>query len=132
MSKENFKGFGKPPQPQTPAKKKTNDYGKQDLDQFVAEKGGQTYSLFIRADLKGGWFPAGTIASPAERIDEAVDDSKKTLNSYVLKRFPKLRGQEANFEYGYRATDKPRDPVTVAKPFKRSWLDRVKSFFKRK
>jgi len=128
----NFKGFGKPDKPQPPAKKKDQDFGKKDLDKFVEEKGGTAYSVFVRSEAKGRWIPAGTIAAPAERIDEAVTDSKRTLNDNVIKRVPSLKGKTASFEYGYRLLDKPRDPVTVARPVQRSILDKIKGLFKPK
>jgi len=130
---KNFKGFGPPPKPSTPAKaKKKNDYGKKEMEDYLAEKGdASSFSIFVRTSPTERWVPAGTIAAPAEKIDEAIDDSHKTLADYALKRFPKLRGQEATFEYGYRPLDKPREPIVAAKVVKKSILDRVKGFFKR-
>ncbi|WP_218080503.1 HHL1-like protein [Anthocerotibacter panamensis] len=136
MSKEDaqpqkFKGFGPAPKPAALPKKKSGDYGKQELDNFITKKGGQAYSVFVRTEPKGRWYPAGTVAAPPEQVNEAVTDSRKTLTGYALKRFPNLKGQEAKFEYGYRPLDKPRDPVTVVQIVKRSFLERVKALFKR-
>ncbi len=127
----NFKGFGPPPKPSTTPAKKKSDYGKKELEDYIAKKGGEAYSVYVRTGEKGRWFPAGTIAAPADKVDEAIMGSRLTLNTNALKTFPKLRGQEATFEYGYQPLDKLRDPIVLAVLVKRSWLDRVKSFFKR-
>jgi len=128
----NFKGVGPPPKPSTPKKKAaTSEFGKEELDNLVAEKGGEPFSIFIRLGPDERWLPAGPIAAPADRIAEAITDSQATLQTNACKRFPQLRGKEASFEYGYRPLDKLKTPVTAVALVKKNLFDRVKDFFKR-
>lgn len=82
----------------------------------IAKTGGQEYRIFVRqfgSDDKS-WLPVGSIAVPrGGQVSDAVFANEDGLKQSIVKLYPKLRGQEGEFEYGYNLKVYPDDPVEV-------------------
>ena len=83
----------------------------------IAASGGQEYSIFVRQF--GGddesWFPCGSIAvNRGEQVSNAIFGNEEALKAAIVRTYPKLKGFEAEFEYGYNLKIYPDEPVEVA------------------
>jgi hypothetical protein len=114
------KGFGKedsrPPQTvkseaQVERERASSQYDK------IAASGGQEYSIFVRqfgGDDKS-WLPCGSIAvQRGEQVSNAIFGNEEPLKTSIVRMYPKLRGFEQEFEYGYNLKIYPDEPVEVA------------------
>jgi Family of unknown function (DUF6523) len=83
----------------------------------IAKTGGQEYSVFVRqfgADDKG-WMPCGAIAVPrGAQVSDAIYANVGALKAAIVRTYPKLRGMEEEFEFGFNLKVYPDDPVEVA------------------
>jgi hypothetical protein len=83
----------------------------------IAASGGQEYAVFVRqfgGDDKS-WLPCGSIAViRGEQVSNAIFGNEDALKSAIVRTYPKLRGFEAEFEYGYNLKIYPDEPVEVA------------------
>jgi hypothetical protein len=83
----------------------------------IAASGGQEYAIFVRqfgGDDKS-WFPCGSIAvTRGDQVSNAIFGNEEALKSAIVRTYPKLRGYEAEFEYGYNLKIYPDEPVEVA------------------
>lgn len=83
----------------------------------IASAGGQEYSIFVRqfgSDDKS-WFPCGSIAVPrAAQVSDAIYANDKDLRKSIIRTYPKLKGFEEEFEFGYNLKVYPDDPIEVA------------------
>jgi len=112
------KGFGAAPQ--EPRKKSA---GQIERDQKsskyddIAATGGQEYRIFVRqfgSDDKS-WLPVGSIAVPrGAQVSDAVFADEVALQTAIVRTYPKLKGMEIEFEYGYNLKMYPDEGVTVA------------------
>lgn len=111
------KGFGS-----KPAKKEKSEGAiqrEQESSRYddIAKAGGQEYSIFVRqfgSDDKS-WLPCGSIAVPrGAQVSDAVYANEEALKKAIVRTFPKLKGSEAEFEYGYNLKVYPDDPIEVA------------------
>jgi len=83
----------------------------------ISKAGGQEYRIFVRQFGSGdtSWLPSGTIAVPREaQVSDAIFANEEGLKQSIVRMFPKLRGQESEFEFGYNLKVYPDDPVEVA------------------
>lgn len=112
------KGFGPPPpepkrksQGQVEREQKANKYDE------IAATGGQEYRIFVRqfgSDDKS-WLPVGSIAVPrGSQVADAVFAGETSLKEAIVRAYPKLKGMETEFEYGFNLKVYPDDPVQVA------------------
>lgn len=111
------KGFGANPQ------KKEKSEGQQKREEEsskydeIASAGGQEYSIFVRqfgSDDKS-WLPCGSIAVPrAAQVSDAVYANDEALRKSIVRTYPKLKGFEEEFEFGYNLKVYPDDPIEVA------------------
>lgn len=119
MSLKMAKGFDKDDKPakkeksagQIEREKMSNKYDN------IAASGGQEYSIFVRqfgGDDKS-WLPCGSIAVPRDaQVSDAIFANEEALKASIVRTFPKLKGFESEFEYGYNLKLFPDDPVEVA------------------
>lgn len=111
------KGFGsKPPKPVKSEGQAKREQERSRYDD-IASQGGQEYSIFVRqfgSDDKS-WFPCGSIAVPrAAQVSDAIYANVDELKKAIVRTYPKLKGFEAEFEYGYNLKMYRDDPVEVA------------------
>ena len=69
----------------------------------LASQGGQEYNIFVRKF--GGddqsWFPCGAIAVPrGAQVSDAIFANDDGLKTAIVRTYPKLKGEEADFEFG--------------------------------
>lgn len=112
------KGFGAPPP--EPRKKSAGQIDReQKASKYdeISASGGQEYRIFVRqfgSDDKS-WLPVGSIAVPrGAQVADAVFANEEGLRSAIVRTYPKLKGYEMEFEYGYNLKIYPDDPVQVA------------------
>lgn len=83
----------------------------------IAATGGQEYNIFVRqfgSDDKS-WLPCGSIAVPrAAQVSDAIFANEEMLKSSITRTYPKLKGSEQEFEFGYNLKVYPDDPIEVA------------------
>lgn len=113
------KGFDKNAKPQ----KKEASAGQVEREKMssrydtIAATGGQEYLIFVRqfGGEDKSWLPCGSIAVPRNaQVSDAIFANEQALKSSIVRTFPKLKGFEAEFEYGYNLKVFPDDPVEVA------------------
>jgi len=112
------KGFGKEERPQkvtSEGQVKREQAGKQ-YDK-ITSSGGQEYAVFVRqfgGDDKS-WLPCGFIAvNRGEQVSNAIFGNEEALKAAIVKTYPKLKGFEAEFEYGFNLKIYPDEDVEVA------------------
>jgi hypothetical protein len=113
------KGFDKNSKPvkreksagQIEREKMGNQYDK------IAASGGQVYSVFVRqfGGEDKSWLPCGSIAVPRNaQVSDAIFANEEALKVAIVRTFPKLKGYESEFEFGYNLKMFPDDPIDVA------------------
>jgi len=83
----------------------------------IAKQGGQEYSIFVRqfGSADDSWLPCGSIAvARGDQVSNAIFSNEEPLKTAIVRTFPKLKGYEAEFEYGYNMKIYPDEPVEVA------------------
>merc|ERR1712127_203778 len=83
----------------------------------IAKSGGQEYSIFVRqfGSADDSWLPCGSIAvARGDQVSNAIFSNEEALKAAVIRTMPKLKGYEAEFEYGYNLKIYPDEPVEVA------------------
>ena len=84
----------------------------------IAASGGQEYAIFVRqfGDKDDeSWLPCGSIAvNRGEQVSNAIFGNEEPLKSAIVRMYPKLKGFEQEFEYGYNLKIYPDEPVEVA------------------
>lgn len=83
----------------------------------IAATGGQEYNVYVRqfgSDDKS-WLPCGAIAVPrAAQVSDAIYANVDALKSSIVRTYPRLRGFEEEFEFGYNLKIYPDDAIEVA------------------
>lgn len=83
----------------------------------IASTGGQQYNVYVRqfgSDDKS-WLPCGSIAVPrGAQVSDAVFANEQGLKDAITRTYPKLKGFEAEFEFGFNLKIYPDDPIDVA------------------
>lgn len=99
------KGFGsKPEEPRAKSEgqiKRDQEASKYDE---ISAGGGQEYSIFVRqfGSDDQSWFPCGSIAVPrGAQVSDAVFANESALKVAIVRTYPKLKGEEDEFEFGY-------------------------------
>lgn len=111
------KGFGETP---APKKEKTEGQIKREAERQRYDElalTGQEYSVFVRqfGSDDQAWFPCGAIAVPrGSQVTDAIYANEKDLKTAIVRTYPKLRGFEEEFEFGFNLKVYPDDPVEVA------------------
>eukprot|EP00977_Amphora_coffeiformis_P008374 scaffold1893_cov220-Amphora_coffeaeformis.AAC.19 len=129
------KGFGAP---KKQTKKKSDGQVKREQESSkydeIAASGGQQYSCFDAAvsqiivhtddsvfvrqfgsDDKS-WLPCGSVAVPRNaQVSDAIFSNESALKGSIVRMYPKLRGYETEFEFGFNLKVYPDDPIEVAK-----------------
>jgi hypothetical protein len=83
----------------------------------IAGKGGNEYRIFVRqfGSDDTGWLPCGAIAVPRDaQVSDAIYANVEALKVAIVRTFPKLKGCEDEFEYGFNLKVYPDDPIDVA------------------
>lgn len=74
-------------------------------------------SIFVRqfgSDDKS-WLPCGSIAVPRNaQVADAIFSNESGLKASIVRTYPKLRGYENEFEFGFNLKVYPDDPIEVA------------------
>lgn len=62
------------------------------------------------------WLPCGSVAVPrAAQVSNAIFANVEALVSSIVRAYPKLKGYETEFEYGFNLKIYPDDPIEVAR-----------------
>ena len=83
----------------------------------LAATGGQEYSIFVRqfGSDDDSWFPCGAIAVPrGAQVSDAIYANVEALKAAIVRTYPKLKGNEEEFEFGFNLKMFPDDQVEVA------------------
>lgn len=83
----------------------------------IANTGGQQYNVFVRqfGSDDESWFPCGSVAVPrGDQVSNAIFANEGGLKEAIVRTYPKLKGCEAEFEFGYNLKIYSDDPVEVA------------------
>jgi Family of unknown function (DUF6523) len=115
------KGFGSEKEKADKVEKKSTGQVKREKEASkydeLAAAGGQEYRIFVRqfgSDDKS-WFPCGSIAVPrGAQVTDAIYANEEALRVAIVRTYPKLKGFEAEFEFGFNLKVFPDDPVEVA------------------
>ena len=112
------KGFGSKPAPKKPesdgARKRQQEASQYDE---IAGKGGQEYRVFVRqfGSDDQSWLPCGAVAVPrGAQVSDAIFVNQEALKQAIVRTYPKLKGFEEEFEFGFNLKVYPDDPVEVA------------------
>lgn len=83
----------------------------------LASTGGQEYRVFVRqfGSNDDSWLPCGAIAVPrGAQVSDAIYSNEGELKKAIVRTYPKLKGFEEEFEFGFNLKLFPDDPVEVA------------------
>jgi len=83
----------------------------------IASSGGQQYNVYVRqfGSDDTSWLPCGSIAVPrGAQVSDAVFANEEGLKSAIVRTYPKLKGFEGEFEFGFNLKIYPDDPIDVA------------------
>jgi len=83
----------------------------------IASQGGQEYRILVRkfGSADDTWLPCGAIAVPrGAQVSAVIFAEEKELKKAIVRVYPKLIGQEIEFEFGYNLKMYPDDPIEVA------------------
>merc|ERR1712154_559135 len=83
----------------------------------ISSSGGQEYRVFVRkfGSADDSWLPCGSIAVPrGAQVSDAIFSNENNLKTSIVRTFPKLKGSEGEFEYGFNLKVYPDDPIEVA------------------
>ena len=83
----------------------------------LAATGGQEYNIFVRqfGSDDQSWFPCGAIAVPrGAQVSDAIYANEEALKTAIVRTYPKLKGFEEEFEFGFNLKMYTDDPVEVA------------------
>ena len=113
------KGFGKQT---TPAKREMSEGAQKRSAESskydeISSEGGQEYSVFLRqfGSDDSTWLPCGAIAVPrGAQVSDAIFANEADLKKSIVRVYPKLKGDEDEFEFGFNLKVYPDDPVEVA------------------
>ncbi|KAL3928663.1 MAG: hypothetical protein SGARI_004969 [Bacillariaceae sp.] len=76
---------------------------------------GDRYDSIAAAGDDESWFPCGSIAvKRGEQVSNAIFGNELALQEAIVRTYPKLKGFEAEFEYGYNMKIYPDEPVEIA------------------
>jgi hypothetical protein len=110
-------GFGEKPKKISKSEGQVDREKKSSKYDELASTGGQEYRVYVRqfgSDDKS-WFPAGSIAVPrGAQVSTAVFANEEGLKASIVTLYPKLKGQEQEFEFGFNLKIYPDDPIEVA------------------
>ena len=112
-------GFGKDTKPEPREKSEGQVKREQKSSKYdeIAATGGQEYRIFVRqfGSADDSWLPVGSVAvQRGAQVSDAVFGDEKALQGAIVRAYPKLKGQEIEFEYGYNLKIYPDDPIEVA------------------
>jgi Family of unknown function (DUF6523) len=111
------KGFGSKPSKRVKSEGQVKREQEASRYDEISSEGGQEYNIFVRqfgSDDKS-WFPCGSVAVPrAAQVSDAIYSNVEELKKAIVRTYPRLKGFEAEFEYGYNLKVYPDDPVEVA------------------
>jgi len=111
------KGFGAAPQKREKSEAQIKREQESSKYDDIASSGGQEYNIYVRqfgSDDKS-WLPCGAIAVPrAAQVSDAVFANEEALKTAIVRSYPKLRGYEEEFEFGFNLKVYPDDPIEVA------------------
>ena len=111
-------GFGpakEAPREISDGQKKRNEQSSKYDD--IANEGGQQYNIFVRqfGSDDDSWFPCGSIAVPrGAQVSDAIYANEPNLKTAIVRTYPKLKGYELEFEFGFNLKMYSDDPVEVA------------------
>ena len=114
------KGFGAAKEEEAPREKTPGQIQRETQSKKydeISATGGQEYNIFVRqfGSDDGSWFPCGAIAVPrAAQVSDAIFANDDALKIAIVRTYPKLKGFEQEFEFGYNLKIYPDDPVEVA------------------
>jgi len=99
-------GFGKDTKPEPREKSEGQVKREQKSSKYdeIAATGGQEYRIFVRqfGSADDSWLPVGSIAVPrGAQVADAVFADETALQGAIVRAYPKLKGMEIEFEYGY-------------------------------
>jgi hypothetical protein len=111
------KGFGSKPSKRSKSEGQVKREEERSRYDEIAGQGGQEYNVFVRqfGSSDKSWLPCGSVAVPrASQVSDAIYANAEALKAAIVRTYPKLKGYEEEFEYGYNLKVYPDDPVEVA------------------
>lgn len=75
------------------------------------------YTIFVRlfGQDDDKWIPAGAVAVPrGEQVAKAIYSNEEGIKKGILRTFPGMKEDSANFEFGYNLKIYPDDPIQLA------------------
>jgi len=116
-AKHMAKGFGTTDEP----RKKSEGQEKRDQERStydeISYNGGQEYNIFVRqfGSDDTTWLPTGSIAVPrGSQVSDAIYANEEGIKSSIVRTYPKLKGNEQEFEFGFNLKIYPDDQIEVA------------------
>jgi len=110
------KGFGAKEEPKSKSEGQVRREGESSRYDEISAGGGQEYSIFVRqfGSDDQSWFPCGSIAVPrGAQVSDAVFANEQNLKDGIVRTYPKLKGEEDEFEFGFN--------LKVCSIFKQGW-----------
>uniref|UniRef100_A0A7S0F6K2 Uncharacterized protein n=1 Tax=Craspedostauros australis TaxID=1486917 RepID=A0A7S0F6K2_9STRA len=83
----------------------------------LTQTGGQEYAIYVRqfGSDDESWLPCGSIAVPrGAQVSDAIFANTEGLQQSIVRQYPKLKGFEAEFEYGFNLKVYRDDPIEIA------------------
>lgn len=111
------KGFGAKEEKPKKSEGQIKREGERSRYDEISSQGGQEYSIFVRqfGGEDASWLPCGSIAVPrGAQVSDAVYANDEDLKKAIVRTYPKLKGFEDEFEFGYNLKVYPDDPIEVA------------------
>lgn len=112
-----MKGFGSIPEKREKSEGQAKREQEKNRYDEIAGSGGQEYSIFVRqfgSDDKS-WLPCGSVAVPrGAQVSDAIYANVEALKKAIIRTYPRLRGFEEEFEYGFNLKVYPDDPIEPA------------------
>jgi Family of unknown function (DUF6523) len=113
------KGFGaNPAPPRAPSENAAKRASASDKYDEISAAGGQEYRIFVRqfGSSDSSWLPCGAIAVPrGAQVSDAIYANLDALKTAIVRTYPKLKGMEEEFEFGFNLKVYIDDPIEVAK-----------------
>lgn len=110
-------GFGKQEPKKAPSPGTIKREAESQRYDEIAATGGQEYRIYIRqfGSDDSSWLPCGSIAVPRNsQVSNAIKANVDALKTSIVRTYPKLKGNEDEFEFGFNLKIYPDDPIEVA------------------
>lgn len=111
------KGFGPKKEKKQKSEGQVDREKKSSKYDEISSGGGQEYNIFVRqfGSDDTTWLPSGSIAVPrGAQVADAIFANEEGIKVSISRTYPKLKGYEAEMEFGFNLKIYPDDPIEVA------------------